>query len=199
MTDNGPSFIARRFADFVREPYSHVRIAYRAPQQLGLLERFHQTLKTEEVYWRLYENPQHARACLTEFHVRYNTMRPHWALVPEEAGDPLVPADVYVGGRTTKIPRWQDWARAAREAGDVAGGGGMRWPSSQEFHRHRAVEQGPRCRPLHARLASICMVKAFDSCCPRNPATRPGRSIPLEPHPKIPSVRLKVGCPRSTG
>ena len=60
MTDNGPSFIARKFAEFVREPYSHVRIQYRTPQQLGLLERFHQTLKTEDVYWRLYENPQHA-------------------------------------------------------------------------------------------------------------------------------------------
>jgi transposase InsO family protein len=113
VTDNGPSFIARRFADFVREPYSHVRIQYRTPQQLGLLERFHQTLKMEEVYWRLYENPQNARACLEEFHVRYNTKRPHWALVPEEGGDPLVPAEVYAGGRTVQIPRWQDWARAA--------------------------------------------------------------------------------------
>ena len=37
VTDNGPSFIARRFVDFVREPYSHVRIQYRTPQQLGLL------------------------------------------------------------------------------------------------------------------------------------------------------------------
>ena len=76
MIDNGPSFIARKFAEFVRESYSHVRIQYRTPQQLGLLERFHQTLKTEAVYWRLYENPQHARACLAEFHVRYNTLVP---------------------------------------------------------------------------------------------------------------------------
>jgi transposase InsO family protein len=114
VTDNGPSFTARRFVEFIREPYSHVRIQYRTPQQLGLLERFHKTLKIEEVYWRLYENPQHARACLTEFHVRYNTVRPHWALVPEEGGDPLVPAEVYAGGRTIRIPRWQDWARAAR-------------------------------------------------------------------------------------
>ncbi len=113
VTDNGPSFIARKFAEFVREPYSHVRSQYRTPQQLGLLERFHQTLKTEEVYWRLYENPQHARACLAEFHVRYNTMRPHWALVPDEGGDPLVPAEVYAGDRSIQIPRWQDWARAA--------------------------------------------------------------------------------------
>jgi putative transposase len=114
VTDNGPSFLARRFADFVRDLYSHVRIQYRTPQQLGLLERLHQTLKIEEVYWRLYDNPQHARACLTEFCVRYNTVRPHWALVPEEGGDPLVPAEVYSGGQVIQIPRWQDWARAAR-------------------------------------------------------------------------------------
>jgi transposase InsO family protein len=114
VTDNGPSFLARRFVDFVREPYSHVRIRYRTPQQLGLLERFHETLKTEEVHWRLYEDPEHARRCLDEFRGRYNTLRPHWALVPEGGGDPLVPAEVYAGGRTIQIPRWQAWARAAR-------------------------------------------------------------------------------------
>jgi putative transposase len=114
VTDNGPSFVARRFVDFVREPYSHVRIRYRTPQQLGLLERFHETLKTEEVYWRLYEDPEHARRCLAEFRGRYNASRPHWALVPEEGGDPLVPAEVYAGGRAIQIPRWQGWARAAR-------------------------------------------------------------------------------------
>ncbi len=80
---------------------------------MGLLERFHQTLKTEDVYWRLYENPRHARECLAEFHIRYNTVRPHWALIPEEGGDPLVPAEVYAGSRSVQIPRWQDWARAA--------------------------------------------------------------------------------------
>jgi putative transposase len=114
VTDNRQLFIARRFAEFVRERSSHVRTQYRIPQQLGLLERFHQTLKIEEVYWRLYENPQHTRACLTEFRVRYNTVRPHWALVPEEGADPLVPAEVYASARTVQISRWQDWARAAR-------------------------------------------------------------------------------------
>jgi putative transposase len=72
VTDNGPSFVARRFAAFVRDQYSHVRIRYRTPQQLGLLERFHATLKNEEVYWRLYDHPQHCRACLAEFRERYN-------------------------------------------------------------------------------------------------------------------------------
>jgi len=114
VTDNGPSFVARRFAVFVRDQYSHVRIQYRTPQQLGLLERFHATLKNEEVYWRLYDHPQHCRLCLAEFRERYNERRPHWALRPAEGGDPLVPAEVYAGGRTIQIPRWQSWARAAQ-------------------------------------------------------------------------------------
>ena len=114
VTDNGPSFIARRFAALVATKYSHVRIRYRTPEQLGLLERFHQTLKTEEVYWRLYEHPQHARACLAEFRERYNRVRPHWALRPEAGGDPLVPEEVYAGGQRVQLPRWQGWARAAK-------------------------------------------------------------------------------------
>jgi putative transposase len=114
VTDNGSSFIARRFAAFVADQYSHVRIQYRTPTQLGLLERFHQTLKDEEVYWRLYEHPQHARECLAEFRTRYNASRPHWALIPEEGGDPLVPVEVYALGRTIQIPKWQTWARAAQ-------------------------------------------------------------------------------------
>jgi putative transposase len=114
VTDNGSSFLARKFSLFVAEQYRHVRIRYRTPTQLGLLERFHQTLKTEEVYWRMYDHPQHARACLAEFRARYNGRRPHWALVPETGGDPLVPEEVYAQGMTIGIPRWQTWARAAQ-------------------------------------------------------------------------------------
>ena len=50
--------------------------------QLGLLERFHQTLKSEEVYWKLYASPGEARESLEVFRRRYNEVRPHWALVP---------------------------------------------------------------------------------------------------------------------
>ena len=114
VTDNGSSFIARRFTAFVKDQFRHVRIQYRTPQQLGLLERFHGTLKTEEVYWRMYDHPQHARECLAEFRERYNIRRPHWALVPEEGGDPLVPIEVYAGGQAIQIPRWQGWVRAAK-------------------------------------------------------------------------------------
>ena len=114
VTDNGSSFLARRFLSFVREKYSHVRIRYRTPTQLGLLERFHKTLKEEEIYWRLYDDVAHARRCLGEFRERYNHRRPHWALVPERGGDPLVPAEVYSGAGKVVIPKWQAWARGAK-------------------------------------------------------------------------------------
>jgi transposase InsO family protein len=115
VTDNGPSFIARRFGQFLDGQYTQVRIQYRTPTQLGLLERFHKTLKEEEVYWRLYDNPEHARQCIDEFRTRYNTVRPHWALVPEEGGDPVTPEDVYVNGIAVGIPKWQGWARGAKK------------------------------------------------------------------------------------
>lgn len=114
VTDNGSSFIARRFGAYVKDRFLHVRIQYRTPQQLGLLERFHRTLKEEEVYWQLYESPAHARQCLAAFRERYNQRRPHWSLVPEEGGDALVPREVYAEGRAIRIPRWQSWAVAAQ-------------------------------------------------------------------------------------
>jgi putative transposase len=115
VTDNGSSFVAKRFAQHIAGVYSHVRIQYRTPTQLGLLERFHKTLKVEEVYWRLYDSPSHCRECLEQFRQRYNGHRPHWALIPEEGGDPLVPEEVYTSTRSIQIPRWQGWAKGAKE------------------------------------------------------------------------------------
>ena len=44
-----------------------MRTRYRTPEQLGLLERFHRTLKEEEVYWQLYRSPSEAREKLEAF------------------------------------------------------------------------------------------------------------------------------------
>ena len=115
VTDNGPTFIAKRFHRHIRDLYWHVRIQYRTPTQLGLLERFHRTLKEEEIYWRIYDNPAHGRVCLEEFRHRYNTIRPHWALIPVQGGDPMTPNDVYVDGQAIAIPKWQGWAKSAKE------------------------------------------------------------------------------------
>ncbi len=40
--------------------------------ELGLLDAFHQTLKNEEVYWKLYQSPVEARGSLEIFRCRYN-------------------------------------------------------------------------------------------------------------------------------
>lgn len=114
VTDNGPSFKAKRFARHLADAYTHVRIQYRTPTQLGLLERFHRTLKEEEIYWQLYDGPAHARTCIEGFRHRYNERRPHWALVPEDGGDPLTPQDVYVSGCPIRIPKWHGWASGAK-------------------------------------------------------------------------------------
>ena len=114
VTDNGRCFLARRFQSAIKERFLHVRTRYRTPQQLGLLERFHQTLKREEVYWQLYDNPQDAREKLDAFRQRYNGVRPHWALEPAGDGDVLTPKDVYVDGAQITLPRWQGWAKAAK-------------------------------------------------------------------------------------
>jgi transposase InsO family protein len=120
VTDNGSSFLARRFSAFLSEgDFQHVRIQHRTPQQLGLLERFHQTQKKKEVYWHLYSSPAEARESLEIFRKRYNTYRPHWALIPEEGGDPVTPYDVYALGRKTQIPRWQKWAQEAKKRLDT--------------------------------------------------------------------------------
>ena len=114
VTDNGSNFLARKFREHIDGVLCQVRTRYRTPQQLGLLERFHQTLKQEEIYWDIYRSPAQARDRLDTFRQRYNQVRPHWALRPSEHADPVTPADVYCRGVKVQIPRWQQWAREAR-------------------------------------------------------------------------------------
>ncbi len=122
VTDNGTSFIARRFRAALDDvqiagtgisAFSQVRIGYRMPTQLGLLERFHETLKREEVYWNLYADPRDARQKLEIFHGRYNQARPHWALLAAEPHTAparvLTPHEVYVQGCTVNPPPWSRW------------------------------------------------------------------------------------------
>lgn len=116
VTDNGSSFLARRFVKMLNnEGFDHYRIQYRTPQQLGLLERFHQTLKTEEIYWKLYNSPGEARKSLEEFRKKYNEYRPHWSLVPQAGGDAVTPDKVYRNEVKVQIPKWQKWAIAAKK------------------------------------------------------------------------------------
>ena len=120
VTDNGSSFLAKRFKAHIQGQYQQVRTRYRTPEQLGLLERFHQTLKREEVYWQMYDSPADARAKLQAFHARYNQIRPHWALQPAAGGDVVTPDEVYRGQVEIVLPRWQGWAKAAKQKLDEA-------------------------------------------------------------------------------
>lgn len=115
VTDNGSNFLSRRFRAHIDGVLHQVRTQYRTPQQLGLLERFHQTLKREEIYWDIYRSPAEGRDRLAAFRTRYNEVRPHWALVPVQGGDPVTPADVYCRGVEVQIPAWQGWAREAKK------------------------------------------------------------------------------------
>lgn len=120
ITDNGVSFTAQAFQRHLTAlTMPHVRIRYRTPQQLGLLERFHAVLKQEEVYWNLYANPADCREKLALFRQRYNELRPHWALIPETGGDVVAPEAVYRRRVKTTIPRWQGWARDAKKRLDA--------------------------------------------------------------------------------
>ena len=55
-------------------------MGYRLPEHLGLLERFHGTLKAEAVWPNWFFDPLDARRTLTAYGEFYNYDRPHWAL-----------------------------------------------------------------------------------------------------------------------
>lgn len=102
--NNNSSFIARYFQKHIKERFAHLRIQYRTSTQLGLVERFHQTLKTEEVDWKLYASPAAASESREGFRRRYNEVRPHWALEPPGGGDVLTSVDMYVHGQAIELP-----------------------------------------------------------------------------------------------
>ncbi len=96
LTDNGSSFLVKLPRAHIGEDSTDLCIRHRPPARLGLLERLHQTLRTEEVYRRLNDNPGHCRDCLAAFQERCNTVRPHWALTTLFGG--AVPKDTVKPG-----------------------------------------------------------------------------------------------------
>ena len=60
------------------------------------------------------------REKLQAFQAHYNQIRPHWALQPAAGGDVVTPDEVYRGKIAIVLPKWQSWAKAAKQKLDDA-------------------------------------------------------------------------------
>lgn len=90
VTDNGPALQSRLFAQFIEHsPFRHVRGREHHPQTIGMVERFHESVKYEEVYLNDYRDPVEAAQALARYRWHYNWERPHQAL------DYGVPGEIY--------------------------------------------------------------------------------------------------------
>jgi len=77
-TDNGTQFTSTRFIETLnRLGITHRRTAYNHPQGNSYIERFHRSLKEEEVWTAEYRNLQEARASIARWIQEYNHDRPH--------------------------------------------------------------------------------------------------------------------------
>lgn len=91
VSDNGPQFISRKFRQKLQGlPFRHIRARSHHPQTTGMVERYHQSLKYEEIWLNEYVNPCEAATQIEAYRRRYNTYRPHEAL------NYAVPADIYM-------------------------------------------------------------------------------------------------------
>ena len=80
-TDNGTQFTASRFLEtLARLGITHRRTAYHHPEGNSYIERFHRSLKEEEVWVHEYRSLEEARASIGRWIEEYNHNRPHQGL-----------------------------------------------------------------------------------------------------------------------
>lgn len=81
LTDNGPAMISKKFSTYISSSlFRHLRTGNHHPETNGCIERFHQTLKYEEVWGAMYENPVVAKERIEQFRKYYNAERIHQSL-----------------------------------------------------------------------------------------------------------------------
>ncbi|MCI0411138.1 MAG: IS3 family transposase [Acidobacteria bacterium] len=91
-TDNGTQFTSARFLETLAElGITHRRTAYHHPEGNSYIERFHRSLKEEEVWVSEYRTLEEARASIQRYLWEYNHDRPHSSL-----GD-RTPREAFVG------------------------------------------------------------------------------------------------------
>jgi len=77
-TDNGTQFTSTRFLETVgRLGITHRRTAYHHPEGNSYIERFHRSLKEEEVWTAEYRSLEEARESIARWIKEYNHDRPH--------------------------------------------------------------------------------------------------------------------------
>lgn len=88
-TDNGTQFTSTRYMEtLARLGITHRRTAYHHPEGNSYIERFHRSLKEEEVWVHEYRSMEEARASIANWIEEYNHERPHQSLqnrTPREA------------------------------------------------------------------------------------------------------------------
>ncbi len=88
-TDNGTQFTSSRFLDTLGQlGITHRRTAYHHPEGNSYIERFHRSLKEEEVWTAEYRSLQEARDGIARWIEEYNHDRPHHGVqnrTPHEA------------------------------------------------------------------------------------------------------------------
>ena len=77
-TDNGTQFTSTRFLETMRRlGITHRRTAYHHPEGNSYIERFHRSLKEEEVWTAEYRSLEEARESIARWIEEYNHDRPH--------------------------------------------------------------------------------------------------------------------------
>jgi putative transposase len=80
-TDNGTQFTSARYVETLsRLGIRHRRTAYNHPEGNSCIERFHRSLKEEEVWINEYQSFDHARRSIALWIEEYNHDRPHRGL-----------------------------------------------------------------------------------------------------------------------
>ena len=81
LTDNGTQMTSNRFREYVDGlEIKHFRAAYNHPETIGKIERYHRTVKDEDVFPNGYDDPFAAKKGIKDFIEYYNYERPHEAL-----------------------------------------------------------------------------------------------------------------------
>lgn len=110
ISDNGSQFISKDFKEYIRNSgYTHVRTSVAYPQSNGKLERFHGTIKSEEIRRSSYLSLDDARAQIAEYVFYYNTERLHSAIYY------LTPEDLLLGRMKERLQERQAKLDSARE------------------------------------------------------------------------------------